>query len=75
VTYRQVNVGVPAFGQNQVEGIPSVVEKRTSLVQLQSPRGRLNHTLLDVDHIGHPIRITDFQWIANSMDFHYAHAK
>lgn len=75
VTYRQVNIAVPAFGQNQIEGIASVVEKRTSLVQHQSPRDHLHHTKLDVDHIGHPIRMADFQWIANSLDFHCVHAK
>jgi len=75
VTYRQVNIAVPTFGQYQIEGVPSVVEKRASLVQLQSPRDHLHHTQLDVDHIGDPIRMADFQWIKNSLDFHCSRAK
>lgn len=70
VTHRQVNVAVPTFGQHQIEGEPRVVKKHTRLIQLQRPLNHAHHVLLDVEHVGHPIRVADFQRIASPLDSH-----
>jgi len=71
VTYRKVNIAVPTFGQYQIEGVLSGVEKRTSLVQLQSPRDRPHHTQSYADHIDQPVMpMANIHWTASTLDFH-----